>query len=556
MIKANFKAYASYVTDSLNQWDLNQVLQVTGLNLTSAPEVHFSNANTDRAIVRQSTLSRQVVSVAIPNSLLQDPLRIYAHIGVYEGNTFKVVELVEIPVKPRKRPADYQIQDSDEEIYSFKALENAIANMATKDQVANIVANVGSTAELVDVRYGADGKTYASAGEAVRGQIAGLVEQRAVLSEALSITGEYIRGTLNSGVVSGHNARVVTNEMQHDGVNDIVVTAKDGYRFAVAYYGHGGDFYVDTGWLTGSYTISAGSYWKMIIAQDPDNTGVANIAEYANAVIVSKAVSAMTAEMGRGLRKVGCNYGGPVYRAINHRGYNTVAPENTLPAFILSKKMGFDIVEADVRFTSDGYAVLLHDPTVDRTSNGSGSIANMTFSAVRALDFGSWKSEEYTGTQIPTFEEFVTLCKKLGLHIYCELEVGTEGNIRSLTNTVKSLGMERNVTWISFDTKLLTFVAKYLPTARLLINVNAKYWGGLGLDVQALRTPFNEVGLNYQYDLIDDNLLGAVSSLDITLDVWTVNNEAEILALSSQVGGIASDSLNCNDVFRKHYIGE
>lgn len=129
MIKANFSAYATYVTDSLTQWDIDQTLQVTGLNLTSAPEVHFSNTNTARAIVRQASRAADgVVTVAIPNSLLQDPLRIYAHIGVYEGGTFKVVELVEIPVKPRKRPEDYQIQDSDEELYSFNRLENRIEN--------------------------------------------------------------------------------------------------------------------------------------------------------------------------------------------------------------------------------------------------------------------------------------------------------------------------------------------------------------------------------------------------------------------------------------------
>ncbi len=129
MITANFSAYSTYVTDSLYQWDINQVLNVTGLNLTSAPEVHFSNANTGRAIVRQASMVGHVVSVAIPNSLLQDPLRIFAHIGVYEGSTFKVVEEVQIPVMPRKRPEDYQITDSDEEVYSFKRLENMLENI-------------------------------------------------------------------------------------------------------------------------------------------------------------------------------------------------------------------------------------------------------------------------------------------------------------------------------------------------------------------------------------------------------------------------------------------
>ncbi len=182
MIRANFTAYGRYVTDSVNQWDLNHTLRVSGLNLTSAPEVHFSNANVDRAIVRQSTMTDHVVEVSIPNSLLQDPLTIKAHIGVYEGGTFKVVELVEIPVKPRKRPADYQIEDTDEEVYSFKRLENALANKADSAATAqadaalnarinNIVANANKTdgnSELVDLRTDAFGSVGASAGAIAR----------------------------------------------------------------------------------------------------------------------------------------------------------------------------------------------------------------------------------------------------------------------------------------------------------------------------------------------------------------------------------------------------
>lgn len=162
MIKANFSSYANYVTDSLYQWDLNQILSVSGLNLAVAPEVHFSNANVDRAIVRQSALNKGVVSVAIPNSLLQDPLRINAHIGIYEDGTFKVVEKVEIPIIPRKRPVDYQIQDSDEEIYSFKALENHIANMVKKTdfeseksglqaRIDNIIAHNNDTSSSLEL---------------------------------------------------------------------------------------------------------------------------------------------------------------------------------------------------------------------------------------------------------------------------------------------------------------------------------------------------------------------------------------------------------------------
>lgn len=172
MIKANFNTYASYVTDSLYQWDLNQVLSVSGLNLAVAPEVHFSNAIMDKAIVRQSTLVNHVVNVDIPNSLLQYPITIEAHIGIYESDTFKVVEKILIPVIPKARPADYQIQDSDEEIYSFKQLRNLLANKADNARVDNIIAHNNDTdgnTELLDIRVGADGKTYPSAGDAIRG---------------------------------------------------------------------------------------------------------------------------------------------------------------------------------------------------------------------------------------------------------------------------------------------------------------------------------------------------------------------------------------------------
>lgn len=70
---------------------------------------------------------------------------------------------------------------------------------------------------------------------------------------------------------------------------------------------------------------------------------------------------------------------------ISHRGGY---PENTLTAIRLSKKRGYKIVEVDVEYTKDGYPVLLHDPKVDRTSNGTGHIRDMTFAQVRKLDFG------------------------------------------------------------------------------------------------------------------------------------------------------------------------
>lgn len=88
-----------------------------------------------------------------------------------------------------------------------------------------------------------------------------------------------------------------------------------------------------------------------------------------------------------------------------HRGANTQCPENTVPAFEEAVRQGAAMIEFDVRFTKDRQMVILHDWTVDRTSNGHGKIDELTFEQVRALDFGAWKNEKFAGTKIPTLDE-------------------------------------------------------------------------------------------------------------------------------------------------------
>lgn len=78
---------------------------------------------------------------------------------------------------------------------------------------------------------------------------------------------------------------------------------------------------------------------------------------------------------------------------IAHRGDSARAPENTLPAFRKALALGVQRLELDVRFTVEGTPVLLHDPTVDRTTNGTGEVAAMNLSDVRALDAGTWFSK-------------------------------------------------------------------------------------------------------------------------------------------------------------------
>ena len=96
-----------------------------------------------------------------------------------------------------------------------------------------------------------------------------------------------------------------------------------------------------------------------------------------------------------------------------HRGWRDEYPENTMSAFKAAVDLGVDQLETDVRVTLDGELVLIHDATVDRTTNGTGKVCEKTLAEIRALDAGSHKGEKFKGEQIPTFIEFMEYAKTL-----------------------------------------------------------------------------------------------------------------------------------------------
>jgi len=88
-----------------------------------------------------------------------------------------------------------------------------------------------------------------------------------------------------------------------------------------------------------------------------------------------------------------------------HRGDSAHAPENTLAAFELAAERGADGIELDAKLTADGEIVVIHDPAVDRTTDGTGMVAEMSLAALRELDAGSWFGDTFKGEQIPTLAE-------------------------------------------------------------------------------------------------------------------------------------------------------
>ena len=152
-----------------------------------------------------------------------------------------------------------------------------------------------------------------------------------------------------------------------------------------------------------------------------------------------------------------------------HRGASGYAPENTLEAFRLALEMGADGFELDIHVTLDGELVVIHDETVDRTTNGTGYINDMTLAQLKELDACN-KMEAYRGAKIPTLAEVLELIRHTN-HIV-NIEVKTDKNFYAQIEEkclalVKEMGMEDRVIYSSFNHFTLKTLCALEPNAKL-----------------------------------------------------------------------------------------
>src|SRR5215213_4700199 len=109
-------------------------------------------------------------------------------------------------------------------------------------------------------------------------------------------------------------------------------------------------------------------------------------------------------------------------QVLAHRGASAYAPENTLAAFRLAIEQRADWLELDVQQTKDGHLVVFHDLRMERTTNGSGALRDLTLDQVRQLDAGSWFGPRFAGERVPTFEEVVALARQQNVRIFPEMK--------------------------------------------------------------------------------------------------------------------------------------
>jgi glycerophosphoryl diester phosphodiesterase len=161
---------------------------------------------------------------------------------------------------------------------------------------------------------------------------------------------------------------------------------------------------------------------------------------------------------------------------VAHRGDSARAPENTVPAFAKALALGVRRLELDVRFTAGDVPVLMHDPTVDRTTNGSGDVSALTLEQVRALDAGSWFGKGYRDVRVPTLFEVLKLAKSKGATVMTELKTTpSPAQMTQFLDRVRWLSMGASIIVSSFDEPTIKAVQEAAPGLRTAIIDNPRY---------------------------------------------------------------------------------
>lgn len=138
-----------------------------------------------------------------------------------------------------------------------------------------------------------------------------------------------------------------------------------------------------------------------------------------------------------------------------HRGSTSTAPENTLKSIREAARLGYELVEIDVQLTSDNELILMHDATVDRTTNGTGDVKDLTLEQIKSLvvdiDFAGKNTDE--SIKIPTFEEAVSLCSRLGLgiNIDCSKKIWDVETFGLMVDIINKHNMMKRVFFVITD---------------------------------------------------------------------------------------------------------
>lgn len=207
-------------------------------------------------------------------------------------------------------------------------------------------------------------------------------------------------------------------------------------------------------------------------------------------------------------------------RYIAHRGMSAIAPENTIPAYELAGELGMWGAECDVTTTKDGAWVLMHDNTVDRTTNGTGKVSDFTLDEIKNLKIDAGNNVElYPNLRVPTLEEYLITCKKYGLMPVIEIKLASKNSdYDTFVNLIKKYGYEEICIVISFSLTALQEVR--LRNKKIVIQYLADISETTINQVQELRN----AGLDVNHAFLTKEKIELAHSNGLMINTWTVNS--------------------------------
>ncbi|MCM3114181.1 glycerophosphodiester phosphodiesterase [Neobacillus sp. MER 74] len=230
---------------------------------------------------------------------------------------------------------------------------------------------------------------------------------------------------------------------------------------------------------------------------------------------------------------------------IGHRGAAGYCPENTISSFRKAVELGVDYLELDIQMTKDHELVVIHDPTVNRTTNGKGKVKDFTLQEIQSLDAGSWFHCNFTGEKIPSlsevFEEFagkigfLIELKKPSLYPLVEEKLAEELKKRELTSVDKQIIVQ------SFDRGALKRFHDLLPT--IPIGILIKNSGVKMISNKNLKSFTSYVSyVNPKITMVNKRLIKRIHHHGFKTMIWTVNKKNDLKTLNHfHVEGIISD---------------
>lgn len=242
---------------------------------------------------------------------------------------------------------------------------------------------------------------------------------------------------------------------------------------------------------------------------------------------------------------------------LGHRGASAYAPENTLAAFRLAHELGADGIELDVQLTRDKIPVVIHDDTVERTTNGRGRVRDLTIGEIARLDAGAWKTNDYAGETIPTlaqvFEGLMDWLRPVGRARPCLINVElkteyffTDGLEQQVLNLIARYGLQDRILLSSFSPLSLhraRAIRRDIPRG-LLYDATLplplrKAWLRFWADPQAMHP---------EAQMIDAAYMAWAKRKRLQVNTWTVDDPAQAQRLADL--GVHAIITNKPDVIR------